>query len=566
VTGGVMRGDSLYVLDLAVHDFRSDAPPRLFAVTGRSLTAVADQAASRLARVAVAGGNAPGFADVETSSIEAYQHYVRARQANDEGRLRDAVPELDAAIALDSSFISALADRIPAAHAASEREVEHRLTKRLTTALEHAAPFDRLRASVVTAARTGEHHRAELLARELVARYPRDPRAYAALAELYVNHGSWNEADSVLTSELELDSLGVFAGSGSCASCMAHSGLATLRAMRGDIPGAVNAAKRSVELQPNVPAAWSTFMSLLSFDGKFDAALAAYRRASSLTPSADYSTDLARILIMARRFTEADSLIDRVLRAGARATSRDAIVDALDVRALLERERGQFRRSAQTVDSAVALDSGADVLRLLQANSLARAGESRKAESLLTPRATPGHTRNAGISDDARAFAWHHALLADAIAPHADTLRLHAIADSIELIGARSDYGRDWRLPHHVRGLIAVRAGEYLRAENEFSASRWGVAGWTVSVVNQAQAQLELGRPDDALRTLRNAYAGPLDAMGRYQPRSEIDYWMSIAFTRVGESDSARVYAAYVRRAWQNADPEVRARIATLAN
>jgi hypothetical protein len=111
-----------------------------------------------------------------------------------------------------------------------------------------------------------------------------------------------------------------------------------------------------------------------------------------------------------------------------------------------------------------------------------------------------------------------------------------------------------------------MRAGEYLRAENEFSASRWGVAGWTVSVVNQAQAQLELGRPDDALRTLRNAYAGPLDAMGRYQPRSEIDYWMSIAFTRVGESDSARVYAGYVRRAWQNADPEVRARIATLAN
>jgi predicted Zn-dependent protease len=347
---------------------------------------------------------------------------------------------------------------------------------------------------------------------------------------------------------------------------MANSGLAGLRAMRGDLPGAVNAAKRWVELQPDVPAAWSMYMSLLSFHGKFDAALAAHRRAGSLTPSANYSTDLARILIIARRFTEADSLIARALRAGARVASRDAIVDALDVRALLERERGQFRRSAQTVDSAVALDSGADVLRLLQANSLARAGESRNAESLLTPIATPEPARNAGLSDDARAFAWRHVLLADAIAPHADTLRLHAIADSIELIGARSYYGRDWRLPHHVRGLIAMRAGEYLRAENEFSASRWGVAGWTVSVVNQAQAQLELGRPDDALRTLRNAYAGPLDAMGRYQPRSEIDYWMSIAFTRVGESDSARVYAGYVRRAWQNADPEVRARIATLAN
>ena len=83
-------------------------------------------------------------------------------------------------------------------------------------------------------------------------------------------------------------------------------------------------------------------------------------------------------------------------------------------------------------------------------------------------------------------------------------------------------------------------------------------------MVNQAQAQLELGRPDDALRTLRNAYAGPLDVMGWYQPKSEIDYWMSIAFTRVGEVDSARVYAGYVRRAWQNADPEILARLNVL--
>ena len=267
---------------------------------------------------------------------------------------------------------------------------------------------------------------------------------------------------------------------------------------------------------------------------------------------------------MARRYTEAESLIVSVLRAGARARPRDAIIDALDARALLERERGEFRRSARTLDSIVALDSGAAVFRLMQATSLARAGEYAKAEALLVPGATPVRSRNGSVSGDARTFAWQHALLADAIAPNADTVRLHAMADSIELMGARSDFARDWRLPHHVRGLIAMRAGEYLRAENEFSASRWGIAGWTVSVVNQAQAQLELGRPDDALRTLRNAYAGPLDATGRYQPRSEIDYWMSIAFTRVGEVDSARVYAGYVRRAWQNADPEILTRLKVL--
>ena len=566
VTGAVRRGDRLYVLDGAIQDFRGDGPPRLFTVASQSLTALADLAAARLADFALAGGNTPGFADNETSNSAAYQHYVRARQASDEGRSAGAVRELDAAIALDSSFVSAVADRIPAASTLGEREVEQRLTKRLAVALERAVPFYRLHAAAATAAANGEHRRAELLARELVARYPRDPRASAALAELYVNHGKWNEADSVLTSELTLDSVGVFAASAPCAPCGIYGGLANLRAMRGDMLGAVSAAKRWVELEPHVPGAWSTYASLLSVDGKFDDALAAYRRAGSLAPSGNYTADIARTLIMGRRYAEADSLIASALRAGSRANARAAIADALDARALLERERGEFRRSAQTVDSIVALDSGAGVLRLMQANSLARVREYAKAEALAKPVAMPVHARGASTSDDASAFAWHHALLADAIAPNTDTVRLHAIADSIELVGARSYYARDWRLAHHVRGLIAMRAGEYLRAENEFSASRWGIAGWTVSVVNQAQAQLELGRPDDALRTLRNAYAGPLDAMGRYQPRSEIDYWMSVAFTRVGEADSARVYAGYVRRAWQNADTEVRQRLAVLAH
>jgi DNA-binding SARP family transcriptional activator/TolB-like protein len=565
VTGSVMRGESLYVLDAAVHDLRNNAPPGLFTSANQSLTALVDQAAARLAGIANAGGSLSVFADGETSSIEAYQHYVRARRANDEDRYPDAVRDLDAAIALDSSFVSAIADRIPAAHRSGDRALERRLTKRLTLALERAALVDRLLASVATVARNGEHERAELLARDLVARYSRDARAYAQLAEQYVNHGKWNAADSVLTSELALDSLGVVAGSGACAQCIAYRSLAGLRAMRGDMAAAVTAAKRWVELQPDVPDAWSTYMSVLSFDGQFDAALAAHRRAVSLTPSANYSIDVARILIMARRYAEADALIASMLRIASRANSRDAIVDALDARALLERERGQFRRSAQTLGSAMALDSGIAMLRLVQANSLARAGEYAEAEALLTPVATPVHSRTTGGgSDDARAFAWHHALLADAIAPNADTLRLHAIADSIESVGARSYYARDWRLSHHVRGLIALRAGEYLRAENEFSASRWGIAGWTVSVVHQAQAQLELGRPDDALRTLRHAYAGPLVAMGRYQPRSEIDYWMSIVFTRVGQADSARLYAGYVRRAWEKADPEILKRLDVL--
>lgn len=564
VSASVARGDSLYVLDVTVHDVSGRTPPRLFTVTSPSPIALADQAAARLAGLARTGGAAQGFADVETSSVEAYEHYARARQANDEGRLSDAVRELDGAIGLDSSFVSALADRIPAAVVNGESDVIRRLNARLASSIEHAGPFDRLLDAADRAKHNGEHRRAEVLARELVARYPRDPRAYGMLADLYTLHGRWDAADSVLTSELALDSLATFAGAGPCAPCVAYSGLSTLRVMRGDMHGAVHAAQRWVDLQPDVPAAWSSLMALLTFDGRFDAALDAYRRAGAL---ANYSTSLARILIMARRYDEADSVIAAALRASERRGSREARAEAMDVRALLERERGEFRRSARTVDAAVALDSGAAALRLMAANSLARVGDYASARAIYTSR-TPATSASPvdrpAAADDARSFTWHHALLADAIAAVADTTELRALADSIEQAAARSYYGRDWRLHHHVLGLIAMRRGDWAVAEHEFSAARWGVAGWTVSVVDLARAQLSLGRATDAVATLRDAYKGPLDAMGRYEPRSEIDYWMSVAFARADAADSARTYAGYVRRAWRNADPEVKRQLGAL--
>jgi hypothetical protein len=52
--------------------------------------------------------------------------------------------------------------------------------------------------------------------------------------------------------------------------------------------------------------------------------------------------------------------------------------------------------------------------------------------------------------------------------------------------------------------------------------------------------------------------------MGRYVPISELDFRMARAFQQDGQSDSARVYAGYVRRAWRDADPEYRVRLAAL--
>ncbi|MGH7693509.1 MAG: hypothetical protein ACRENH_00935, partial [Gemmatimonadaceae bacterium] len=235
---------------------------------------------------------------------------------------------------------------------------------------------------------------------------------------------------------------------------------------------------------------------------------------------------------------------------------------AADLRSSYEREHGRFRQSTRIMSRFIAeapmsAGFGAMVLADNQRYLGDYAGAARRYEAGVHP---PGERLPFPIpSNAARAFCWHHALAADALAPMGDTIPLRAIADTLSLGCANSFYGRDWRLQHHVRGLIAMQAGRYAEAENEFKRAIWKtIEGWSRTTIELAKAQSALGRPRDAIATLRTGYSTRLNAMGRYAPISEIDFYMAQYFAQAGERDSARVYSDYVRRAWRDADPEIR--------
>ena len=569
VNGTLSRANGTFILNFSVHDVATRDLVRPYTVSDADVMSLADHAAARLLAAANAHGPGSRLAEVETSSLEAYQHYVRAVQAGDEGRGIDQRREVDAAIALDSGFVAALRMRIAISNGteADEDTVAH-----LVAAFERAAPraseHDRLEQSVYVALRNGERSRSEALARQLVQRYPRDPHSYATLADVYNTHGMWAAADTVFMQELALDSLATEAGAGPCAPCVAYGGLIADRSNEGDLPGAEHAANRWIALQPDLPAAWSELSSTLSFEQRFDEALQIQRRAVALAGyDPDSRSRIGRVLIMARRWHSADSLIT----LWSTGPSVELRADAADLRMLLQRERGQLRASIHTADAYHEPVQSGGVLQFMKGYSLGvlgdYAGAARLYESLAHASATPGPALSPVstlVGDWARAFCWEHALEADAIAGSGDTLRLRVLADSIDQISLRSYYGRDWRLAHHVRGLIAMQGHRYAEAEREFQAARWGVAGWTRTVAELANAQLAQRRPRDAIATLRDAYMGPLDAMGRYEPRSHLDFLMAKSFQAAGMTDSATVYAGYVRTAWKDADPEVKRLLAEL--
>jgi tetratricopeptide (TPR) repeat protein len=554
VSGAVSGGDSNFVFDVNVHDIASGERVAFDVVDARTPMALAEAAAARVLNAAGSRSQGPRLADIETANVEAYERYTRASLSNSQGRGDDARRDLDAAIGLDSTFVSAI--RLRLALATNGEEVQ-RYSELFARHAHRASEFDRYWKEANDAMLAGEHARSEALGRNFVARFPRDPRAYELLAHIYAHHGRFDEVLRTLEAELALDSLALEVGSGACAPCGAYRGIAEAHMLQANNADAITAARRWVALQTDAPAAWFLLSNTLTADQQFPAALDALARALELSGSRDayYLLARIRIRIAMRNYDAAEREIDALLtHPDPRARSF-----AWDTKIALERERGMLRRSLESHARAVRDIPGMTWLELVRANTVARLGRYGEAARIyeqathlepLEPAVAPAHS--------ARAFAWHHALLADAIAPAADPDRLDAIADTILMIAPRSYYGRDWRLGDHVRGLAQMRREEYEQAAASFRRAIWIPVGWTRTNAELAKAELALGRPSRAIEVLRPAYSSPLDAMGRYLTRSELDYLMALSFRQAGEPDSALVYAERVRIAWRDADPEVR--------
>jgi len=559
VAGTVGRDDRSIVLDLAVRDVATGRLLRNDALSRRDVPALADEAAARV--LATVNAQRPGFrfTDLETSSVEAFQHFVRAMQAAQEGRTHEAYREMDAAIALDSGFVTAVHARMDWALATGESDVADRLRGVLATHGDGSSEFDQLQTQALDALYRGETERSEAMARQLVRRFPRDPRAYGVLNGVLSNTGQFEAAESMWQAALSLDSLAMEAGSGPCGPCVGYGNLARIQAQEGKWEAAEHSARRWVELQPDAPASWEMLAGVLSYRQRHREAIDAVQRAVTLSGRDPSTLDMwARLLIAARQYDTADSLV----RSWLTSESPQLRASAYDLRVLLLRERGELRASNVALDrSEAALPNAGVQTVLVRGNNLGRLGDYAGAE-LLYERSAHGprlETRFPPVGTASRGFCWHHALLADAVAPSGDTARLRGLADTLAVGCARSFFGRDRRLHHHVRGLLAMMEGRWFDAEAELQQARWGVAeSWTRSNVALAKTEMALNQPRAALAALRDAYASPLDGMGRYQPRSELDLLMAQAFSKAGDADSARVYEAYVHRAWRNADPELK--------
>jgi tetratricopeptide (TPR) repeat protein len=159
----------------------------------------------------------------------------------------------------------------------------------------------------------------------------------------------------------------------------------------------------------------------------------------------------------------------------------------------------------------------------------------------------------------ARHRTWSLTRVATAAAAMGDTRALEWLVDSIEQRGRASALERDRRLHHYVRAnLLASRGALGDAAQAYRRAIVSPTYGFSRINLELARVLIALGRPREAVTTVRAALRGGLEANNYYVTRTELHRELARAFDAAGNADSAIVHYKHVAAAWSHGDPGFR--------
>ena len=551
-------------LELQRIDLRSGVVLGAYAVEGRDPFALTDSATAAVAAAFGVPMDTFRVADVTTRSLAAYRMYVAGLRAlyRDEDQ-RAAVRLFEAALAEDSTFAMA------AYYSGTINPVLSGPKSRLALAVRlavHASDRERLLIRGAWARETGDP--ADLpIAETLAIRYPTEPDGHYLLGVARMWHGDFLGGVAAFRAVAAMDSLGFRGVTARCRGCEAMENMVAAYEMADSLAAAERTAREFLALQPHSRGAWFALAVTLEHSGRFDMALAAYDSVARLSSSAgDDIREHMGVDIRRGAFAEANALVGSKQRHAPPGVRWEALWWG----STILRHQGRLRDALALARAMGAMGGGSETslaglsydATLIRAQVLLEMGHAREAASLFDSLATfSGDPRLR--SRYARYLCWMLTLRATALAAAGDTALLQRLADSLEILGQQSSYGRDRRLFHHIRGLLFVARGRQAQAAREFRQAVWSLTyGYTRTNLELARALMTLGRPRDAIAVLEPAFHGPLDASNLYVTHTELHEMLARAFDAAGQRDSAIAHYRWVVGAWRNADPEFQPRVA----
>ena len=387
------------------------------------------------------------------------------------------------------------------------------------------------------------------VAETLVTKYPNYPRAYELLSQALGNRGEWRKAVAAIERAIAIDSASEPVERQQCRLCEDLDYLAGIHFWWDSLPAAERAARRLLRLRPKSHVPWNILIQSAAARGDTVAIAGYLRRYQEATPGPVETGYMVRRLILSERYEEAATQIQPwVDSPRAHETGAGGWLKAITL-------RNQGR-----LDEALELVRLGTPHPLLNGLVTLERGDAQGAAASFAIWVNRDETPFApGLR--ARHITWHKTLYGMALAAAEDTVALRYLADTVESWGARSNYGRDRRAHHYLRGMQLVIQGRDEEAAAELrEAIHSRTLGFTRVNYELGRTLMRLNRPAEAVPIVRSALHGDIDGSNLYITRTELHELLAQAFDRVGQRDSAAVHYRAVVKAWEHADPVFHAR------
>jgi DNA-binding SARP family transcriptional activator/tetratricopeptide (TPR) repeat protein len=508
--------------------------------------AIVDSMTAHVARDLRLRSPAGSVAEATTASPVAYRLYEEGLRALHQYDVAAALRLFRAALEEDSTFaMAAYYDAILQPGDAPSESARYGRALRLANRLP-----DRERLIATAQLLMNVNNPAALaVAESLSLKFPGEPQSYEQLSKAYASRGDWAEARNAIERAIAIDSASEPVERQSCRLCEDLTQLSGIYFWWDSLDAAERTAQRYLRLRPWNHNPRQILVMTAALRGDSAATHANLRKFQEVHPYGVGYGYFASRLILAGDYEGAEHRLRTMLDS----PRRQDVAEARGLRVMLLRNQGRLAEARRQVGEDSPHNIVGGVVALEQA-------DYGSALSTFGTRAGWDY-QGWPVGTAARHRTWSTTLLAMVLVASGDTSRLRQLADTVEYWGQRSNYGRDRRAHHYVRGMLLVAQKRDIEAAAELRAAIHSPTnGFTRVNYELGRTLLRLGRPDEAVPVVRAALHGELDGSSLYMSRTVLHELLAQAFDQSGVSDSAAAHYRAVVKAWANADPMFQAR------
>jgi len=285
VVGRITKAGNVFAIDIKVLDVATKKA--LASATSRGegessiLMAQVDdlsaQIAQKLGSSAQIIASAQPISEVTTSSLEAYNYYLKGKEAWDSTYYDEARKYFLKAVEIDPSFAMAYRGLARVVLNLGLRKDSEEAAQKAMSLADRATPKEKLYIQGTYAWVEGDPKKNIEIYKELVEKYPREKEAHYVLGLAYSNLGDPNDLDKVIEEYQAAVDLDPDYGA-------ALNNLSGAYLRKGDLGKAFEYVKRYVEVAPRDANAFDTLGYTYLRMGQLDSAIESFSKALSIKP------------------------------------------------------------------------------------------------------------------------------------------------------------------------------------------------------------------------------------------------------------------------------------------